>query len=381
MLASEYNDNIVQFHNKIMGLPTSDLKYPLYLLLFSINKVNTEYTRSVLECALEFTDCYLDFLLNKNDPDEVILRLYYLNKRFEELANTAGTNTNIVLIKQAVLNIGGGIAGVACGVVGGVIGGISGFARGLWNQEALWEYSWTGTVIGLFIGAAIGFRSPKKLLKDPLFRQVKFALDGLEVAVDRTQNIEDFTQDDYNKQADQHLLTEYFDNDTSKLDEYLNSDEVEYEIGTFGAEFVSPRMAGSLGHHAFIRIPINGKYLGIEFTPSPSDYTKTPIQSELRKVSGKKILEMYGFHLSLQRTDSLTNKYLVTELKSGERDCKSYINKLLIGTSQEPTRIMRYHETDNTAGYAVRFFMEHLGAYPDNLRFSHETKTNAGLSY
>lgn len=378
MLVSEYNENIVQFHNKIMGLPTSDLKYYLYLLLFSINKVNTEYTRSVLECALEFTDCYQDLFLKKENPEALIDQIYYLNKRFEELATTAGTNTNMVRINQAILNIGGSIAGVAFGIVGGVIGGISGFARGLWNQEALWEYSWTGTFVGWFIGAAIGYRSPKKFLKDPLFRQVKFALDGLDGAVDRTKTIEDLTQTYYKEQAYQNLLTEYFDNDTNKLDEYLNSDEVEYEIGTFGAEFVSPRLAGSLGHHAFIRVPINGKYLGMEFTPSPSDYTKTPIQSEIRTVSGKKILEMYGFHLSLQRTDSLTTEYMLTQLKSGERDCKSYVDKLLIGTSQKPTQIMRYHETDNPAGYAVRFFMEHLGAYPDNLRFS-DKELNTGL--
>lgn len=373
MLVSEYNDYLLQLHDKIMDLPTSDLKYHLYLLLFSINEINTDYTRSILECALEFTDSFHNFLVKKKDSGELIDQLYYLNMRFGELATTAGTNTNMVLINQTILNIGGSIAGVACGIVGGVIGGISGFARGLWNQEALWEYSWTGTFIGGAIGAAIGFRSPKKILKDPLFRQVKFALDGMNEALDRAQNMDGLTLSDYKEQAYQTLLSEFFENDTGKLNEYLNSEKVDYEIGTLGAEFVSPRLAGSLGHHAFIRIPINGKWLGIEFSPSPSDYTKTPIQSEVRTVSGNKILEMYGFHLSLQTTDSLTANYIITKLKSGERDCKSYVNKVLIGSSQEPTLNLRYHESDNLAGYAVRFFMDNLGAYPDNLQLSDET--------
>lgn len=355
-----------------MSLPTSDLKYHLYLLLVAVSTDNTDYTRDILECALEFTDCFHDFFLKKDIDEQLFIQMYYLNKAFDDLVNASGTNTDLVLISQSMLALGGSVSGFLCGIVGGFAGGISGFARGLWNQNNLLEYSWTGTFVGVFIGAAVGFRTPQKLIHTPLFRQVKVAMDGLKDTFNQTRdnNVPDLHG--YIDKARQILLTDYFDNNVNNLNDCLNSDNVEYEIGTWGAEFVSPILAGSVGHHGFIRVLLNNKYFGMEFTPSPSDFSISPLQSEKRHVSGKKMFEMIGFHLALQETDSFTLLFAATKLKPGETDCVSYINKLLTGTSQEPTRLSRYHATDKPAGHAVRFFIENLAVFPSNLRVLHE---------
>ena len=376
MTESEYKDKLLKFHHKIMALPATDMKYHLYLLLVSLNTDNTEYTRNILECALEFTDCMYDFFHKENMDDQLFFQIHYLYKSFDDLINVAGTNTEMLITTDAIQNLGGSIVGFATGIVGGFVGGISGITRGIWNQERLWEYSWTGVFVGAFLGAAIGFRSPPKLLRDPLFQQVKYALDGVSETFERMQNDKDITLDSYLEKAYEILLKDYFDNDKTSLDDYMDKERVEYEIGTWGAEFVSPILAGSVGHHAFIRVPINGKYHGMEFTPSPSDFTIPPIQSEKRYISGKKILEMAAFHLCLQKTDAFTAQFFVTKLKPGERDCFSYVNKLLTGTSQDPTCLTRYHPSDKAAGHAVRFFIENLAIFPSNLHLQLEERNS-----
>lgn len=198
--------------------------------------------------------------------------MYFLNRQYEVLIASAGTNTEGVIITQAVLNPGGSV----CGLAGGFIGGVSGFARCLWNQNHVAEYTWTGIFAGFFLGAAIGFRTPPKLIQTPLFRQVKFALDGLSEALERAQDNEAPNFSVYLEKAYQILFTDYFDNDKDSLDAYLNGDDLEYETGTWGAQFVSPLLAGSVGHHAFIRIPCNGKFFGIEYPP-PLQISPSPL--------------------------------------------------------------------------------------------------------
>lgn len=374
MLESEYKKNINAFHNKIMELPAGDIKYHLYLLLVALNDENSEYTRFILEGAIEFTESLYDFFYKKNEDEKLFIQLYFLNKNFETLINLAGTNSEFVMVEQALLNVGGSFSGLACGVVGGFVGGVCGFARGLWNKN-IWEYSWTGVVTGGFIGSAIGFRTPKRLYKDPVFRQLKYALDGLTESFQRVDAKTQLIFDEYKKKAYAYILKKYFRGDENAFEDYLLSKEAQYEICTQGALFLSPVLAGSVGHHGYIRIPINDRYLGIEFSPSPSDYTKIPIQSEKRCTTGKKIVEMFAFHLFLQETDNFNTKYLMTKLKSGERDCMSYINKLLIGTSQEPTCLKRYHETDNIAGHMLGFFIENLATYPDVICFEEQDES------
>jgi hypothetical protein len=313
------------------------------------------------------------------------------------LIAVAGTNTKIVAIKQSVLNIGGSIASLGFGMISGFIGGLSGFVRGLWNSPDLlddsWlgfttggpsgfvrgllnspdllDNSWLGFATGCFLGGAIGFRGPKKLIKDPLFRQMKFSLDNLDEAYIR-ETIDGFDMAFYEQKAYEALLNQ-FDNDKDQLDDYLNNDAVEYEIATYNAEFLSPKLAGSVGHHIFIRIPINGTFYGLESTTSPSDFTKASVQSEKRTVSGRKLLEMIACHMILEKTHTINKKYIVTKLKPGERDCFSYINTLLIGTSQKPTILSRLHATDNLIGKTMGFFIKNLSAYPDNLEFNEQT--------
>lgn len=367
MLPAEYNKNLLNFHNKIMRLPTSELKYSLYLLLLSLNNQNTEYTRAVLESAMKFTDA-LYYFLKKSREQEKILSLYFLNNRLENLIKVAGTNTTSIAVKQSVLNIGGSIASIGIGIIGAIIGGFCGLAKGLWNKELPFKYSLVGLVAGFCAGAAIGFRGPKRLCKDPEFRKVKFAMDKLNDASNRVETYE-MQREEFETKAYEKLL-ECFEGNVIRLDAFLNEDKFEYEIATFGAEFISPKLRGSIGHHVFIRIPINGKFLGIEFATSPSEIEKIPIQVERRLVSGRKILEMIAFHLAILNTHSPNVKYIVTKLKSGETDCFSYINTILTATNQQPTSLSRFHKSDNLVGHVLGFFIKNLSAFPDKLQIN-----------
>lgn len=355
MQAIEYDKSLGIFHDTIMRIPSSDLKYHLYLLLVSLTNINTEYTRAVLDKAQKLSD-YLACPLKK-DKDEAVLALY-----FEGLVNTAGINNNKTIIIQGIINICGAVLGFASGLLGSLIGGICGFARGVSKRDSLWEYLWTGLVVGGFLGAAIGFRSPNKLLNNPLFNQIKSALNGLVNTYVRL-HARDELKLGYEEKAYSILLKDYFYNNKIELDNYLNTSEVSYEIATFGAEFISQKLAGSIGHHFFIKIPIKDKFFGIELSLSPSDYIKTPVQLEKRVVTGRKVLEMIGLHLSLEKIDYLSPRYIAFKLKFGEIDCMSYINKILIGTSQESTYLSRYHESDNRAGKVVRFLVERISIY------------------
>lgn len=375
MAPSDYQEQLQLFINKIRQLPTSDLKYPLYLLGLALHK-NSRSNRahSILTAAIAFTDslqAFLNACRTQQSEMQSLIEFQTLQQQYKALIDISGTNTTGVKWRQAVLNLGGTVAAIGGGIVGGVIGGISGFARGLWNMDQGFSLAYTlsGVITGGFLGAALGFRSPKKICKNPAFRQLKFANDALgyayENTIQRTIQSQDPLLDSFKDRAYQILLAQFFDGRKNKLDAFLAEEQHPYEIATQNVQFISTKLEGFIGHHSFIRIPIEGRYFGIELTDSPSDYTLTPLQSETRTAPGYVILDMIAMHLFYRETDNLD--FLFTKLKSGENDCFRRINDSLIGTNQSPTKLRRFPATDNSISRSLGFFINGLSTYPEPL--------------
>ncbi len=96
----------------------------------------------------------------------------------------------------------------------------------------------------------------------------------------------------------------------------------------------------------------------------PSDTSEIPAQQEIRKVKGKKIVEMMAFHRKLQETDPCTPLSVLKQMKPGDRDCFSYIDKVLIGTGQEPSKLKRYADM-TPVGNMVGFFIQKLSPFDE----------------
>jgi hypothetical protein len=368
MAPSNYHEQLQLFHYKIRQLPTSDLKYPLYLLWLALHKHGaSNQAHNILDAAIAFIDSLQAFLDAHSAQQSELLSLaefLALQQQFKTLIDISGTNTTNVHLRQAALNLAGTVAAIGGSIVGGFIGGISGFVRGLWNMDQGFslEYTWTGVLAGGFLGAALGFRVPKKMCKDPAFRQLKFANDALSHAFNRTRQGHDPALNSYKEKAYALLLAQYFDGRKARLDAFLATEQVSYDIVTKNNQFISPKLEGFLGHHSSIRIPIGDRYFAIELTDAPSDCTVTPMQSETRIVSGQKILDMIALHLLFRETDSLN--FLITKFKAGENDCFRRINDVLIGTNQSPTRLRRFPLSDNSISRSIGFFINELSAYP-----------------
>lgn len=385
MTPSDYQHQLKIFHGKIRQLPASDLKYPLYLLWLTLHKNGRlNQAHSILTAAIAFTDSLQAFLnAHRTQQAELqsLVEFQTLQQQYDALIDISGTNTTAVHMRQAVLNVGGTVAAISGSIVGGFIGGISGFARGLWNVDRSFslEYTWTGILTGGFLGAALGFRSPKKICKNPAFRQLKFANDALGYAfkntVQRTIQSQDPVLDSFKDRAYQILLAQFFDGRKNRLDAFLAAEQHSYEIVTQRAQFISPKLEGFIGHHSFIRIPIEGRYFGIELTVTPSDCTLTPLQSETRTTSGYNMLNMIAMHLFYRETDSLN--FLITKLKSGENDCFRRINDVLIGTNQAPTKLRRFPVTDNSISRSIGFFINGLSTFPEPLEENMNSRLEA----
>ncbi|KTC81480.1 hypothetical protein [Legionella brunensis] len=376
MKTIEYNNFILACTQKIANLPQNEIKYHLLLAVSAVKDINNEFNskfiegmKALIEGLEIIMDGHLLSYVDKRDCYERILREY------KYLTSLAQTETLTTKISHHLINLGAALLAFLLGTASGLIGGFAGLARGIWNLTNPLSSFATGVATGIVVGAAIGFRIPKKLFKDELIRQIKYCLDGIHECIDNLQqtNLQSFAI--HKEKVKQKLLQDYFKNDQTVLTDFLQ-EEVAYEINTFQAQFISPSLEGYLGHHAFIKIIIDTQKppLTIEFSTGETDLQRPVTQYERRFVSGEKIVEMLAIHEQLKVTHA-TMKYILTKMKPGEKDCFSYVDKVLIGTSQQATSVKRFNGTENWIGRnVVGFFIQKLSPFRQDMLTENQQK-------
>jgi hypothetical protein len=212
----KYALSLKQCHDKITTLPAGEIKFYLFILLNSIKDKNTQMTG-------KFIVAFTDLLDNLNDLNHRVTfspdTFATLFQNFSRLQSITQTNTSTSHLKIILLQIGSTIVSFITGVIGGTIGGIAGFVRGAWNLQPFKGLG-IGIFIGYILGSMFGFRSPKKLFKDELIRQLKFGLDGLHSCLENLQHslkadkegIKPFS--DYLKIETNTVRNKCFENDT-----------------------------------------------------------------------------------------------------------------------------------------------------------------------
>ncbi|KTD47110.1 hypothetical protein Lrub_2032 [Legionella rubrilucens] len=360
-----YQTQLRLFKNKIDSLPSHEIKYFLLLLAAALKQKPTPYVSDVLRAAIELTDQCHAFLSLK-DPARVDASLKTLQQRYQALVHIAGTNSAQTQLIQGILNVGGALAALMLGILGGLIGGFSGFLRAGVRLENPFKHVLIGFITGFFVGAMIGFRAPKKLLKEEMFRQIKYTLDGLGRSLDHLASSQYQPFHHYLDKIKNRLLQEYFNNNQDELDTFLESPQV-YEIVTFEARFISDALKGYVGHHALIKLTIGDKHLALEFSLGGSDLKQPAVQRENRQVDGRQLLHMMALHEHLQATHACTKRFIATRMKPGETDCLSYVNLILTGTNQPATTLKRLTAQDSLPGKMIGFFATCFSPFPQTV--------------
>ncbi|ASQ46484.1 hypothetical protein [Legionella clemsonensis] len=375
MNSTEYANTILVCSQKISRLPPGEIKYHLLLLINVLQNTPTAFTATFLkevEVFIESFNCLIS--MEFSATPELQKAFEKVLSHYQQLIVLAKIETFNARLIRGLLHLGASILALLLGVVGGLMGGIAGFARGMWHFHNPFSSFAIGLVTGMLLGATFGFRIPKKLFKDVLFRQLKFCLDGIHECVKEAQQNKLLSFTSYKEKVKQRLLNDHFKNEKVALNNFLQNPNVSYEINTLRARFISPSLEGYLGQHAFIKININDQSppRTIEFATAPSDLLRPVTQCERRIVSGEKIVEMLALHEQLQVTHACTVDYILLKMKPGENDCLSYVNKILIGTSQQPTTVKRFDGKENWLGkYIIGFFIQKLSPFEQDI-FSEE---------
>lgn len=388
-ISKEFNTTLAMIRSAIDDIPTAEMKYYLLLLMRSLSDHHVTDGAFVDELGHFIQDIKLlmEMINSPTMADQLPAQFDSINKRYQTLLNLSKTNTLEIKVGYALLHVIGAVAAVLCGIIGGLIGGIAGFARGLWNGTNPFEAIGVGVALGIVSGGLIGFRAPKAIGKNAFVRQLKLSLDGIKECIDATQVQLNAPLSSYETLVVRH----YFGGDRDKFEEFKKLDEVTYSINTLKATFVSPTLENYLGHHSLIKIqhefisvkPVSDERTDVallEFTTGKSDIKRTPSQTEHRKVSGSKVVEMLLFHEQLQVTHAATPYYLVAKMKQGEVDCLSYVNKILTCTNQKATTVKRFDGTENVIGRNVfGFFIPALNPFAQDVLVERAVEERSNL--
>lgn len=327
-------------YQELFSLPPGEIKYYLYLLVTSIRDKNTEQTLQFLIQLRALIETLNELHQLKNFDEPELNNLFdTLNEQYHSLGTISETNQFTAKFKIYLLNACGATLALISGLFGGMIGGIVGFVRGIWNFQPFRAPA-VGFFSGILMGGILGFRLPKKLVKDVTQRQIKFGLDGVNSCLNEMQK-EVSSSSFFNSKV--KPISVYYNEVTTEIralfstqEEYelfLHSD-IDYSIDTLVSTFIGdPMLAGYIGHHSYIKINIQSAQYLVEFAPEPSDISNPPTQTEKRTVSGKILIDMLAYHRKLQETHACNTAYILTKAKPGDTDCLSYVDKVLIGTN------------------------------------------------
>jgi hypothetical protein len=368
-------------------LPAAEIKYYLFLLVTAIKEKNDIKNQNFLAELLELISALQrlhEMSAQETHNTESLNALFNkIGNHFIQLGTIAETHNFTATVKNHLLNAAGVVFALVCGVVGGVIGGIAGFVRGMWHLKPFTGFL-VGLGMGILMGGLFGFRVPKKLCKNEMQRQIKFALDGVEGCLESIQKevsavsffstkVKPFAV--YLKEVEEEIKALF--SDEIEFKRFLDS-EVDYEINSLVATFIGDSMLeGYVGHHSYIKINIKDAQYLIEFAPEPSDLSKMRSQTEKRVATGRMLIDMLAYHRKLQETHICDNNYILTKAKPGDTDCFSYVNKVLIGTNQKATTLKRFLDM-STVGHIFGNVVEQLS--PFKPEFFHEKNASEIVS-
>ena len=364
-----YHLEVQTCRDEIKKVPVGEMKYYLILLLNSIQDIETERTRLVLQKLTTLCQGIQTMATEEINVEAVM-------ESYQDLVAVAKTDTLGVQVGYALLNVGGAILALMGGFLGALTGGVAGLGRSIWNIENPLSHLKVGTIMGFSLGAAFGFRAPKKLFKNELTRQLKFCLNSLHECLDNMQRELVKPLSIYEAQ----VKMKYFKDDEFLFNEFRMEKKVSYTIASVQANFIDRKLEGYIGHHAFIKIAIDNNVHLIELSSTPTNLAERSIvQQEQRTVTGKKILEMLAFHEQLQVTHTCTNSYVLRKMKPGDSDCKTYVDIALLGTGQAATTIERFHKNDNWIGRnIVGLFVKNLSPFRKDIHHLEELESPLG---
>lgn len=360
----------------ILAVPFDEIKYYLLLTYSAIIEKNDDQYDPLLDELEQLSLKLSDLLSHNNGLSEETLTdicLHYQNLR--TLSKTKGMG---IKVGYALINLGSVLLAVLTGTVGTLSGVASGLIRSVWEFSNPFKNTFFGLVIGFSFGATVGFRAPKKLLKNEFTRQLMFSINGISNCLKQIQQESFLPIIVYKQEILNELLTRCFDEDKTALEEFLQAEHT-IEIATFKAQFLSETLEGYLGHHACIKIdvPELKEVKLIEFSSSPSNFSQRDTsQTEKRQVTGEKIVEMLALHAQLQVNHTCNLAYQLTKMKPGENDCFSYVNKILLGTNQKATELRRFDGRENWVGQnIIGFFTKKLSPFSQEVFDGYEYDT------
>jgi hypothetical protein len=354
--------------DQINQIPANEIKYYLLLLLKTIEE--GDQNKLFMADLLGITQALTQFLKAKSIKESERL-LEEISAAYQSLRNNSKTNSCTLQFGYALINLGSILVAFLGGIIGGLVGATAGLMRAFYTLNNPVVFFADGLITGLTFGAAIGFRAPKKLLKDEFTRRLKLCLDKIENCVENLKKESIPPLSHYENQVKARLLQNCFGNNEEAYQVFLASEQ-EFEISTVAASFLSQQLNGYLGHHARIRIKLPGQSQPeiIEYAPKTNKIDNRPSsQSEKRRVSGQAIVNMLALHKQLWVTEGCTLNHIFTTMKVGENDCLTYVNKILEGTGQEATICRRFDGTENSVGRnVIRFFVNGLTPFPEESR-------------
>lgn len=355
------NSLIRHIQNEIQILPPTELSYYLALLLASIKNEpkpweSIELLKKVERLTKEIQFFYFDEDKSKNNLERLILAT-------NDLIKASAMQSISHQTKRALL----AISGIVLSIIYGVTGALLGLAAGLFSNYNLVgnvKGAGLGFIAGLALGVLTGYRMPVVALQSRKDTKIEFCIDNLTRLREELKDRK--TIEDYQRETKQYILETFFKdtplaNREQVFKNFLDSWQA-FQVCTTTAGHISPSLKGHLGHHTLIRFKINNVAdVPLEF----GDRAKTPNfvdQSEKpRKVRGQKLFDMLVLDRRLQDTHESNIRNAVRIYNIGSDDCRTYVDKILIGTGQAPTKIGRFSDKDSLIGRSivaptVRFF-------------------------
>ncbi|KGP62725.1 hypothetical protein EP47_13545 [Legionella norrlandica] len=360
----DYNQQRDLLLQNLKRLPPTELHYYFALLLASIeNEPNPEQLTHLIVKTIDVVKKLRQFYAdvdNQSKPD-----LTEVTTALNALILASKMHTTSHTVKKAAL----GVCSVVLGFIFGVIGAATGLIAGLFSDYSIignLRASGLWFVTGLFLGAFIGSRCPSLVFQSSFERKLEFCINSIEKVGKELPSKK--THAEYEAETKQYILDVFFKNIPESKKEaafnaFLKSDNQKFQVSTTTAGFISKSLKGHLGHHYLIAYSINGKQdIPMEYgsrikTPRFFDQNESP-----RVITGKKLFDMLVLDRMLQETYKYTLKGFFKDYEIGSNDCRTYVEKILIGTGQAPTQINRFNpkidkwSATNIIGPIVRFF-------------------------
>ncbi|MDI1352346.1 MAG: hypothetical protein PSV35_06195, partial [bacterium] len=339
---------ITDIKKELKKLPYNEFTYYISLLIASIQNEGAPEKHIIL---LNHTQQ----LINKihffyTNPEQTQHNIVAVTEAINNLINISNMHSPSQKRKHLLMNI----CGAAISLLLGLSFGLIGLTIGLLTDSNIIgniKGAGLGFVAGFAVGSLVGYRIPTKLLQQPIHTKVEFCVNNLSRLRDELKDRK--THEEYQQDTKKYILDTFFSTVPSEQKEnafatFLKEEQA-FQVCTTSAGHISNSLKGYLGHHSLIRFKINGiKDIPIEFgerrkTPNHVDQSEKP-----RIVIGHTLFAMLVLDRILQDTHSSNITKALRIYDVGNDDCRTYIDKILIGTGQEPTKISRFSDKNDT---------------------------------